>query len=63
MIAVDNLLGVATVMELSSPVSIFLRAVVSYASLFLITVFAAVITSKLTAASLLHHHPPAVSPR
>ena len=52
MIAVDNLLGVATVMELSSPVSIFLRAVASYFSLFLVTVFAAVITSRLTAASL-----------
>jgi ABC-type amino acid transport substrate-binding protein len=52
MIAVDNLLSVATVMELTSPVSILLRAIASYASLFLVTIFIAIITSRLTAATL-----------
>ena len=57
LIALNNLLAVATTAELSNPLSNLVRAAASYMSLFLVALFGAVITSELTAASLTSNAP------
>ena len=52
MVALSNLLTIATVTELANPASNVVHIIVSFVSLYLLTLFAAVICAELTSASL-----------
>ena len=52
MVALSNVLGLGTVVELAHPVSNAVRTAVSYASIFVISTFGALICSGLTANSM-----------